>query len=109
MGRYYRKWYGHYGYRRRRSYQSSFKSGVATSPVPVPIPAEAIRPAAPVLDEGQGLAGLNKDIRELFLSLDGSVLAAVFRAYKSIHGEKKTEYARRTYLRWKSGGNRPVP
>lgn len=103
VGRYYHGRYRNYGYYRGSSYQISPRSGVVSPTTPLPLPVAAVRPSAPVLNEDQGLAGLSKDVRELFLNLDDSVLAGVFRAYKSIHGEKKTEYARRTYRRWKTG------
>ena len=103
MGRYYRRRYRNYGYYPRSSYQSSPGSGVVSPLTPLPVPVAAVRSSAPVLDEDQGIAGLNMDIRELFLNLDESLLASVFRAYRSIHGEKKTEYVRRTYRRWKTG------
>ena len=47
--------------------------------------------------------GIDEDIRQIFYKLDKPALDEVFREYKAKYGQKKCEYARRTYSKWKTG------
>lgn len=49
------------------------------------------------------LGGIDKDIERILLSLPPVQLESVFMRYREKHGESALSYARKTYVKWKSG------
>jgi hypothetical protein len=52
------------------------------------------------------LGGLDEDVKQYFFSLPPDELEAVLSAYGDAYGEEKAEYARSTFVRWKSGATK---
>ena len=48
-------------------------------------------------------AGIDKDIEEMFLSLENSALNALLANYSKKFGKSAESYARTTYQKWQSG------